>query len=320
MVGLLNWVAPCTLTSADMDLQANMASWILGANPNNLVLLLMPQFCYKKGQLWIADGLVHKLLGSRPLNMDKKFALQFKERPDSRDTRPLLYDGRCLVPVGTKDSDYLFRDCAILKGHVTQASMLRGSSMVQIEDCGDTALPPSTDLDNVVTGAAKYQQVGKDAWEKIMEATTDQLNLPGRAALIFVEMNFIVGDAFDAFVSRRMAMNTPAFYFSAVGDAREAEWFEATKRQMLKDMVLAGTLKVPGSAEVRAECPQEYLESEPEPPSLNRLAIVETGEAEKKEKRLVLPQELLQTWQNHNEFGSQFQVFRDKFFEEFGVA
>ena len=94
MIGLLNWVAPSTLKTEDMELHANMASWILSSNVNSMVLTLMPQFTYRRGQLWVQDAMVQKLLSTRPLNMDKKFALQFKERPDCRDTRPLLYDGR----------------------------------------------------------------------------------------------------------------------------------------------------------------------------------------------------------------------------------
>ena len=210
-IGLLNWIAPCTLKSEDIELQANMAAAILANNHRNMIAMLNPQFTYRKGQLWVAEELVMKTMSSRAVNMDKTFAVSFEKRVDTRDARPLFYDGRLLTAAGVKEGEHFFKDVPIMQGVVQAAKMLKSSQMLTVEDCSDIALPGTTDVDGTIQGAAKFQQLGTDAWCNIMDACTDGMNFTDRGALLFFEINFGVGNGFDAFLEKKKGLRVPAF-------------------------------------------------------------------------------------------------------------
>ena len=87
---LLNWVAPSILSSQDLDVQSSLLSMIMSANDKSMGLVMMPQFTYKKGQLFMVENMVRQLLSSRALNFDTKFALNFKEKRPARRQTTLL--------------------------------------------------------------------------------------------------------------------------------------------------------------------------------------------------------------------------------------
>eukprot|EP00974_Lingulodinium_polyedra_P045610 4373592-Lingulodinium_polyedra.AAC.1 len=66
--------------------------------------------------------------------------------------------------------------------------------MKVIEDVTATGLPRNTDLDGTIERAPKYAQLGQDALEKVLDEATTDLIMAGRVALIFFEMNMLVGD------------------------------------------------------------------------------------------------------------------------------
>eukprot|EP00974_Lingulodinium_polyedra_P106299 10287932-Lingulodinium_polyedra.AAC.1 len=65
----------------------------------------------------------------RGLNIDMKWALPFKSKIDVRDNRPLMYDGRLVVPTQTKESDFVFKNTPIMQGRTELAEMLPSSQM-----------------------------------------------------------------------------------------------------------------------------------------------------------------------------------------------
>eukprot|EP00969_Alexandrium_andersonii_P079617 3510103-Alexandrium_andersonii.AAC.1 len=97
---------------------------VAGNNAKNIVLVLNPQFCYKRGQLYLSEAMVSTLLSTRAVNFDHKWGLTFVDRSDQRDQRPLLYDGRVVIPFGTKDNEYFWKDCSLMKGRTEPATML----------------------------------------------------------------------------------------------------------------------------------------------------------------------------------------------------
>ena len=111
----------------------------------------MPQFTYKKGQLYLAEEAVFTMMSKRSLDFDRKFGLLFQERTDARDSRILVYDGRIVVPFGTKDKDYIFKDSEIMKGRTEAATMLKSSALQVIENTDPGAPPVSTDVDGSAT-------------------------------------------------------------------------------------------------------------------------------------------------------------------------
>ena len=114
------------LTSQDLDLEANMLSHIAASNPCSLSAVLMPQFSYKKGQLFLVEDMVRALLKERALNFDRKFALVFKEKHDKRDQRSLCYDGRAIPSRDSESGEtpFQFQNCSLLQGYCGVAEQL----------------------------------------------------------------------------------------------------------------------------------------------------------------------------------------------------
>eukprot|EP00974_Lingulodinium_polyedra_P006044 572543-Lingulodinium_polyedra.AAC.1 len=95
--------------------------------------------------------------------------------------------------------------------------------MKVIEDVSATALPRSTDLDGTVKGAQKYAQLGPDALEKVLDAATTDFIMAGRTAIIFFEMNMLIGDMFDAFLKKRESWNFPNYFVTVTSEEHQHE-------------------------------------------------------------------------------------------------
>ena len=150
-IAVVNWTAPCTISAPAHDLQANILAMLASAGSKGISAVIMPQFTYKKGQLYLAEEAVFTMMSKRSLDFDRKFGLLFQERTDARDSRILVYDGRIVVPFGTKDKDYIFKDSEIMKGRTEAATMLKSSALQVIENTDPGAPPVSTDVDGSAT-------------------------------------------------------------------------------------------------------------------------------------------------------------------------
>ena len=190
---------------------------------------------------------------------------------DTRDARPLFYDGRLLTAAGVKEGEHCFKDVPIMQGVVQAAKMLKSSQMQTVNDCSDEALPVTTDVDGTIQGAAKFQQLGTDAWCKIMDACTDGMNFTDRGALLVFEINFGVGNGFDAFLEKKKGLRVPAFYSTILPDVKTSERFTVTKTAAIKELALEQGLSVPGCAPVCKGHPVELLEAMPDQPRMNRV-------------------------------------------------
>ena len=76
-----------------------------------------------------------------------------QEEPDNRDNRPLVYDGRLIVPTGVKDNDIVFKNTPLVHGRTDMAEMLPGGRMRAIDDVSAGVVPVTTDLDGTVNGS-----------------------------------------------------------------------------------------------------------------------------------------------------------------------
>ena len=134
--------------------------------------------------------------------------------------------------------------------------MMAGGKMRAIEDVSDTAVPCHTDLDGTVKGAQKYAQLGRDAFEKILDAATQDIIMPDRGFMVFAEVNMLFGDMFDAFVEKRGQWNYPTYLFTATSSEAHHDWWIHAKRALLTEKHLAGTLQVAGFAPLSEHCPK----------------------------------------------------------------
>ena len=277
-------------------------------------------FTYKKNQLWMVDQSHTKILANRSLTIDAIFFLQFKEKPDMRDSRPLNYNGRIVLGPTTPD-EFVWKPCSLIqKGRTEPATMLHARDMVIVENIASDALPASTDGSaSTVQGAKKFEQIGVDGSLKIMDSVLDGVDFSdGRLALCWCEMNLTTGFLFDAFVIKRDSMNIPMYYFSGTDDPVLAEFIIATKTSMLADMHMAGKLAVPGFAKAESDLPDALLMAAPPYPRLNTLVIVENQEGGK--PTLNMPAHLITQWYNHEAHGADFRKLADEFFEKYGQS
>lgn len=233
-----------------MSLQADFMAGVVKDGPNNLGMLIMPQWTYHKGQLALLEQQALQMITERRISADNKFALPFAEASvtDQRDGRPLFYDGRVLVPANLKKDRYLWKDAPLLKGRVETAKQLAGKDMVQVVDVSDTALPSSTDLEGTIRGAARWSQLGTDAYLKLLDAALLGLPPNTRTGILVVSLTVGVGHCFQAWVQKRASLSVPFYYMGVCEDGLHVEWLMREETQRLKVQHLEGTLKVPGCA------------------------------------------------------------------------
>ena len=321
MVGFGNWAAPCMINSDELELQISMASWVTAMSPNNITAIIMPQFCWKKGQLFLAERMITNLLSQQLLNFDTKFGLPFRKKPDARDERPLFYDGRILMPAMTDKKEWLFKECELMKGRTEIAEMLPASELQVVESTSHDALPQTTDSDGTIKGAQKWVQLGADAVGKVLDAMVAGVTAftDDRLVMIFWDFNLSVGHGFDAVMEKRASWNTPIFYFAHTKDVIHQEWFMQTKKAALKKMHLDG--KVRGEvAPKAAELPQDQREEPPKPPNLKRLVIVDAKDKDGEvTKAIAVPKAMILQWATHAKFGTEFQAWINEFTTKYGA-
>ena len=179
------------------------AAMVSEASGQNVCFALMPMFTYKKGQLWMLDQTHTKILANRSLNIDSNFTLQFAEKLDLRDARPLNYGGRVVIGPSTKLDEFIWKNSALVrKGRTETAKMLPPHDMVTVENVGADALPQSIDdSPATVQGGKKFMQIGLDANLKLLDAAVDGIDWSeSRTALLLNEVNTNVGGLFDAYL------------------------------------------------------------------------------------------------------------------------
>lgn len=271
----MNWVAPSTIKVNTMKMQTNVASCVVNQSNRNITLALMPEFTYKKGQLWLLEGSTIKQLATANINVDRSFTLNFKEKSDSRDSRPLNYRGRVLLgATGSSGKDSIFASSMLYQeGRTEMATQVHTKDMIAVEDTSETALPSTTDdsAEAWAQGAKKFEQIGSDAYLKLIEAVLGKVSLPGRGAVFLLDLTLGTGGLFKAFVQKKGAYNFPLYYFGLTDEAVTEEWFGKTMHQELAKDFLEGNLSIPGFVKPNPEVSADLLETQPAPPRLNLL-------------------------------------------------
>ena len=138
------------------------------AQGQNLMAVVMPQFAYKKGQLAMASRSVEDLFINRGLPMDDKWALVFDQKPNSRDNRSLMFDGRLITPDVNPNDRFVFKNTTIMDSRTEMADMLPGNRMQVMEHVSADAVPSGLELDPTTSAKGAQQRVaqpGQDAME-----------------------------------------------------------------------------------------------------------------------------------------------------------
>ena len=217
-----------------------------------------------------------------------------------------------IVPPDVKADDLVFRNIPLLQGRTDMMEMMPGRRMKAIEDVSASAVLLTTSLDDRLKGAQKVAQLGQDAMEKILEATTQDICMPDRSFMMFFETNMLYGDMFDAFLEIRPGWYFPTFFVTACGSESHVDWWVYTKRELVKTKHLDGKLQVAGYSALPKEVPHDVMEKPPAAPQLGKMVITGTGS----DQILSVPEAITKKWYHHPVFGSRYRAFLDAFYEE----
>lgn len=245
---------------------------LLNQSNRRVGLILLPEFTYKRGQLYLQEVATLQLLSGASLNIDRTFSLCFESRKDARDSRPLVYRGRVACGISTDEKEWIWRHASVVKeGRTQPAEQLASSSMVRIEDPDPTALPTTTDYDGLVSGARKYEQIGLSAFSKLLDSCLDNVTLQGKTGVIICDLNLGVGDSFNAWLQKRGSLTVPSAFFGLTDEGVNYEWFVQAKKEEVTRQHLDGSLIIPGCQRVPLELPKEHVNEPPLAPKLKVL-------------------------------------------------
>ena len=135
---MMNWAAPCAIAVQRQNAQLQVFNWSLSDNMDSVGLVVMPVFCYSTGKLALEESKVLTLLTKDTcFNLDTSFAVMFTDQVDARDTRPLMFPGKMVIPAPISPSKHPFYSCDLRKNRRTpDIKQLNTDSLKYVEDYG----------------------------------------------------------------------------------------------------------------------------------------------------------------------------------------
>ncbi|CAK9020813.1 Uncharacterized protein SCF082_LOCUS15069 [Durusdinium trenchii] len=227
LMTVLNWSAPSTQTDAAQEAQAISFCQLVSGSASNLGLLLCPVFHYKKNQMHVLEHTLVKCLASKGVDVDHQASLLFKERKDSRDTRPLQYPLRVVRPLAATAVDdegekvskknlpgsHWLAAPLLSKGRTEEADQVAATKLKQVEDLNETAVPATTDISGSIQGGRRFEQIGASAAQKLLESVL-HVDMPAKVTgVCIVDLTVGVGDTFWAWLERQGGIRKEASVF-----------------------------------------------------------------------------------------------------------
>ena len=204
-------------------------------------------------------------------NIDWCFAALFSEKTDSRDQRPMCYNGRFVFSSPLDLQKNVFWKCDLRRTQRTaEIPQLHSREMREIENLDPDSVPDSSDPTVRVKGATKYAQLGHLACKEIFDSVLRGANHSEIGpALLLMDLHVGVGDMLQAFTTLR-ADRPHTFYMGFCEDMNEALYVEQLMKELLADQFAAGQ-PLPTGEKLPQEMPAGLLEALPEIPRLNVL-------------------------------------------------
>ncbi len=217
--------------------------------------------------------------------------------------RPLFYPGRLALPFESDSRARLdfFKNAALVKRQVTPTSEhLRTRDLKQIEDLSAEALPATTVAQTHASQVEKYQQLGMDAAQKLLQSMLCGPAPVGRSAFAIVDLSTRTGDLACAYAALKDGFEVPVFYLGLCQDERETEWAAWEFRRFVTEGLLEARLRLAACNLPPAEMPQDIALAPPPKPDLNVLV----WQAPEGDSSLVkIPDAEIRKWCEHAEFG-----------------
>ena len=319
MVGLLNWCAPATHPELHSKCELQVAGWILNEDSNNCALVHMPVHTHYHKKLILVENKATERLSKGTWNSDTQFVSFFKERVDARDERPLTYPGRMLLPgVLTEIRTSIWWGCTLREeGRVGPITQLKGKDMRVVEDLSDAALPA---VDAYPKAGKKYEQLGRDHSQALIDGLMTGADLTSVKALLFVSLAAQVGDDVMGMVAHATSAlaSKPCYMVAVPEDVTAANWMDhevkADIRSLLKAkkmLLVAGMspiLERPGDDQVVPYAPMPQFQCLVPVGGVVAKApgVLKDGEVLPSAITLQMPLDTFKKWHRHRVHGQEF--------------
>ncbi len=267
----MNATAPCLVTSSSSSNAVEILTWALADNMQSVGIVMAPVFTYQRGRLILEEKTLLDALFRGNHNIDWCFAALFSEKTDSRDQRPMCYNGRFVFASPLELQKNVFWKCDLRRTQRTaEIPQLHSREMREVENLDPDSVPDSSDPSVRVKGATKYAQLGHLACKEIFDAVLRGANHTEIGpALLLLDLHVGVGDMLQAFTTLR-ADRPHTFYLGFCEDMNEALYVEQLVKELLADQFAAGQ-PLPTGEKLAQEMPADLLETLPEIPRLNVL-------------------------------------------------
>ena len=267
----MNATAPCLVSSSNSTNGIEMLTWALADNMQSVGVVMAPVFTYQRGRLVLEEKTLLDSLCRGNHNIDWCFAALFKEKTDSRDQRPMCYNGRFVFASPLELQKNVFWKCDLRKTQRTaDIPQLHSRDMREIENLDPDSVPDSNDPSVRIKGANKYAQLGHLACKEIFDSVLRGSNYTEIGpALLLMDLHVGVGDMLQAFTTLR-ADKPHTFYMGFCENMNEALDVEQLLKELLADQFAAGQ-PLPTGEKLPQEMPADLLEVLPELPRLNVL-------------------------------------------------
>ena len=183
----LNWTAPSTLHNKVLTAQAGFVGQVILGSQQSIGCVLNPTFSYKSGNLWLLEQTQLKSLAMTGVNVDCLWVLAFKQKNDSRESRPCVAPGKVILrPQFFVEKKMWISSGLIRKARTEEVDMPPAKNMVSVEEVGSDVLPSHTE-DGYIQGARKSEQIGVAAHAAVLDLALDGVTLDAAGAFIMVD-------------------------------------------------------------------------------------------------------------------------------------
>ena len=309
----VNWAAMPAIKVEHQRMTAEFVATLLN-NPKvpmeNSGLLLMPQFCHTKGQLWKMTTKVLEMWAGKNVNMDRSVICAFNDNRDARDGRAPVQEMRVLQPTVSVDRRPKFaskhsvwgQSSLLQTGLVTNVPTIKTKDLVDIELLDPDGPPTEIEADTHASKTEKHAQQGPAAMAAILKAWLTPMT-PLDSAIVVLDPWTHTCDTVLGFLGVRHELAVPAFYYGICDDAGHKEWAQEWVADQAREAFLEGRMPLTWASPMSDVPPVTSSDAVAAP----QLLVLSWVNDEKKQVRL--SEAIINQWKDHPVHGETFMEF-----------
>ena len=240
----------------------------MAENDKSIGVVMMPVFTHRKGQLWLAEKAALDLMHKGDIYADLTATVNFKNKVDARDDRPMTYPLRLVLPSMVDLRSSLWKGATLMSiGRTVEIDQLKGGDMTIIEDLD--ALPSTGDHVGA-QGPRKAEQLGSAAMEALLHAQLDGADLSKIDALLIIDLRVRVAELLISLMGMKASYGKPIYYVGFCETVAEMQWAEQYVQSKVTQLIGSGEIVIPGFTPKPIEVPADVLGDPPAPPSADK--------------------------------------------------